>query len=97
MASAFDGSAAISPLVSREGSVEDWCLVFRKNEEVFYSGRVEDLPLSPEQQIAAMSRYYMLKIGDFIYCGGLPRFVVQPGDRLRLSLADRELLDFGVK
>lgn len=97
MASAFDGSAAISPLVSREGSVEDWCLVFRKNEEVLYSGRVEDLPLSPEQQIAAMSRYYMLKIGDFIYCGGLPRFVVQPGDRLRFSLAGRELLDFGVK
>ena len=96
-ASSFDGSAAISSLSRREGSVEEWTYALRVNDTVVRECRVEDLPHTPERLIAGMSRYYMLKIGDFIYCGGFPRLAVRIGDRLRLSLNGTELLDFGIK
>lgn len=96
-ASSFDGSAAISSLSRREGSVEEWTYALRVNDTVVRECRVEDLPHTPERLIAGMSGYYMLKIGDFIYCGGFPRLAVRIGDRLRLSLNGTELLDFGIK
>ena len=96
-ASSFDGSAAISPLLRREGSVENWTCALRVNDEVCLERRVGELPRSPEQLIAGMSRYYLLKIGDFIYCGDIPRFAVRAGDRLRLALNGDDLLDFQVR
>lgn len=97
MASAFDGSAAISSLLRREGSIEEWNCVLRVNDIVCQAWRVGDLPRTPEQLISGMSRYYMLKIGDFIYCGGFPRLAVRAGDRLRVELNGVELLNFGIK
>ena len=96
-ASSFDGSAAISPLLRREGSVENWTCALRVNDEVCLERRVGELPRSPEQLIAGMSRFYLLKIGDFIYCGDIPRFAVRAGDRLRLALNGDDLLDFQVR
>ena len=97
MASSFDSSAAISSLTRRMGSIENWSYTLRVNDKVCHERRVENLPCPPERLIAGMSHYYMLKIGDFIYCGDTSHIIIHVGDRLRLSLNDMELLNFGIK
>lgn len=97
MASAFDGSAAISPLRPRSGSVENWVYTLSVNGSDVLSRRVGDLPFSPEQHLVGASAYCMLKVGDYIYCGDPSRFPVHPGDRLQMSLNGDPLLDFEVK
>ncbi len=95
---AFDGSAAISEMRPKQGVLNDWVYSFEINGEVRFSGKVGDLPQSPERLLASMSEYYMLKIGDFLFCGNTFRQRdLKIGDHLRMFLEGECLLDFLVK
>lgn len=97
MASSFDGSAAISPLVSKE-KWEGMDYSFRVNGAVKYEGNIQDLPCSLERLISFASEYYTLKIGDFLYCGNHFRYSgLQVGDRLQIYFQGKEWMDFKLK
>ena len=73
-AMAFDSSAAISSMKSLAGvSLEDMIFSFELNGESVLTGKVGEISQKPEKTLAVMSEYYMLKIGDFLFCGGVFR------------------------
>ena len=98
-AMAFDSSAAISPMKSLAGvSLEDMIFLFELNGESVLTRKVCEISQKPEKTLAAMSEYYMLKIGDFLFCGGVFRQRnLSIGDHLRVLLDGECLLDFQVK
>lgn len=68
------------------------------NGKEIFRGNVTDSSVTPEQVIAAMSEYYMLKIGDYIYCGNPFRYRgLQIGDHLKGYLDGKLLLDFCIR
>jgi 2-keto-4-pentenoate hydratase/2-oxohepta-3-ene-1,7-dioic acid hydratase in catechol pathway len=96
VATGFDRAAAISRLVPVVSP--DPCYAFEVNGEERFRGRLSSLPLSLEQQLACLSSYYLLKVGDYLYCGNPFRHHdLRAGDRLRLSLDDTCLLDFFIR
>lgn len=98
MAYSFDGATAISVLRRPEGMIHGLEYVFEWNGNEVYRGKVSELPLSPEALIGGMSEYYMLKIGDLIYCGNTFRQRdLKIGDHLRMWFEGACLLDFYVK
>lgn len=97
VASTFDSSAAISPMIP-VGMKREWEYDFRVNDQLIYRGNSGCLPLNIEKLLAEASGYHTLKIGDFLFCGDLFRYrELKIGDRLRLSLEGEELLDFKIK
>ena len=85
-AMAFDSSAAISPMKSLAGvSLEDMIFSFELNGESVLTRKVCEISQKPEKTLAAMSEYYMLKIGDFLFWGGVFRQRnLSIGDHLRV-------------
>ena len=98
-AMAFDSSAAISPMKSLvDVSLGDMIFSFELNDESVLTRKVCEISQKPEKTLAAMSEYYMLKIGDFLFCGGVFRQRnLSIGDHLRVLLDGECLLDFQVK
>lgn len=98
MAYAFDGAAAISVLEKIDGDIHGFEFCFGLNGEDVFHGKAGKLPLSPEKLISGMSEYYMLKIGDLVYCGNTFRQRgLKIGDHLQMSLNGKCLLDFYIK
>ena len=63
-----------------------------------FRGKVNELSVTPEKLIAGMSEYYMLKIGDLIYCGNpFRQRDLKIGDHLRMFFQGESLLDFNVR
>ena len=87
-AMAFDSSAAISPMKSLVGiSLGSMIFSFELNGESIFTRRVSEISRRPEETLAVMSEYYMLKIGDFLFCGGTSRQRISPtGEGLRILL-----------
>ena len=98
-AMAFDSSAALSPMKSLTGvSPENMIFSFELNGKNVFTREVGELARRPEETLAAMSEYYMLKIGDFLFCGGTFRQRdLSIGDHLRVLLDGECLLDFQIK
>ena len=98
-AMAFDSSAALSPMKSLTGvSPENMIFSFELNGKNVFTREVGELARRPEETLAAMSEYYMLKIGDFLFCGGVFRQRnLSIGDCLRVLLDGECLLDFQIK
>ena len=79
-------------------SLEDMIFSFELNGESVLTGKVGEISQKPEKTLAVMSEYYMLKIGDFLFCGGVFRQRnLSIGDRLRGLLDGECLLDFQIK
>lgn len=98
-AMAFDSSAAISSMKSlADVSPGNMMFSFELNGKNVFTRRVCEISRRPEETLAAMSGYYMLKIGDFLFCGGVFRQRnLSIGDRLRVLLDGECLLDFQIK
>lgn len=96
LASSFDDSAAQSELVEYNGEKVNYHLSV--NEKLVFDGNSWDLPISMNRFVSMVSGYYMIKIGDFFYCGNPFRYNgLEIGDRLQMWLNDRRLLDFYIK
>ena len=79
-------------------SLEDMIFSFELNGESVLTGKVGEISQKPEKTLAVMSEYYMLKIGDFLFCGGVFRQRnLSIGDRLRVLLDGECFLDFQIK
>lgn len=98
MAYAFDGAAAISELKKIDLPVSGIEYCFWVNGEERFRGKVSDQPLLPEKLVSGISEYYMLKIGDLVYCGNTFRQRgLKIGDHLQMGLNEKYLLDFYIK
>ena len=99
LATSLSPTAAISPMKSLvDVSLGDMIFLFELNGESVLTRKVCEISQKPEKTLAAMSEYYMLKIGDFLFCGGVFRQRnLSIGDHLRVLLDGECLLDFQVK
>lgn len=98
IATGFDRAVAISAARPGECPADDPCYAFEVNGTECFRGRLSRLPLSLEQQVARLSTYYLLKVGDLLCCGNPFRYHdLHPGDHLRLSLDDLPALDFSIR
>ncbi len=96
VSASFDDSAALSDMMGYTGGVLTYALLV--NEREVFSGKSTDLPVSIDRFISLASGYYMIKIGDFFFCGNPFRYSgLRIDDRLRLYLGDRCLLDFSIR
>jgi hypothetical protein len=87
----FDRAIAIS--TARE-LPDNPCYALEVNGARVFSGRLLDLPCTLEHHVAALSAYYLLKVGDLIFTGNLFRYSpLRPGDRLRAFIDDDCLID----
>lgn len=97
---AFDHSAVISKFVPKDQFPDLNNLNFRLdiNQETRQKGNTSDMIFSIDQLIAQVSKYFTLKIGDYIYTG-TPAGVgpVKIGDRLKGYIEDQKFFDFEVK
>ncbi|MDR0766622.1 MAG: fumarylacetoacetate hydrolase family protein [Odoribacteraceae bacterium] len=88
----FDRAAVVSPLRALQDNPR---YALEVNGATVFSGALLDLPFSLDDQVAALSRYYLLKVGDLLFTGNTFRYSpIQHGDHLRLFLDDACLLDF---
>lgn len=95
IASSFAGSAAISSLLPR---AECNNFSFVVNGEVIYKYELMDMPKDINSLITLASEYYMLKIGDFLYCGNPFRYHgLCQGDHLQMLVGQQCLMDFKIK
>lgn len=97
LASAYDNSAAISRLtVKMKGEGGNYEL--KVNGKPVFASEEKEMPVPIEELIAEASRYYTLKIGDFLFCGSPYRYQgLQVNDRLQMSLNGVELMNFKLK
>ncbi|WP_462319162.1 fumarylacetoacetate hydrolase family protein [Marinilabilia sp.] len=97
---AFDSSAVISNFVSKEKFQDLNNLNFHLdiNGEIRQKGNTRDMIFNIDQLISHVSKYFTLKIGDFIYTG-TPSGVgpVKIGDRLQGYIEEENFFDFQVK
>lgn len=97
---AFDSSAVISNFVSKEKFQDLNNLNFHLdiNGETRQKGNTRDMIFNIDQLISHVSKYFTLKIGDFIYTG-TPSGVgpVKIGDRLQGYIEEENFFDFQVK
>ena len=98
-AKAFNGSAPISPFISK-GDLDMTNLDFRlaKNGEEVQNGNTSMMLWSIDEIISYVSKFILLKIGDIIFTG-TPAGVgpVKIGDRLVGHLQDKEMFNFEIK
>jgi len=99
-AKAFDGSAVLSPFVSKAkfADVQNINFHLEKNNETVQKGNTGHMIFPIDQIIEHVSQYFTLKIGDLIYTG-TPAGVgpVAINDRLRGYIEDEMMFDFLVK
>lgn len=96
VAAAFDESAAQSDLKIWEG--KDPVYALQINEMRVFSGTAADLPVSPDRFVAMASGFYMIKIGDFFYCGNPFRYRgLRIGDRIRMYWGETCMMDFYIR
>ena len=96
LASSFDESAAQSEMAEYDGRRVTYRMAV--NGTVVWEEASDDLPESMNRFVATAGAYYMIKIGDFFYCGSPFRYRgLKIGDRLQMWLEDKCLLDFCVK
>lgn len=97
---AFDHSAVISKFVDKAQYPEIKNLNFHLeiNNEIRQKGNTRDMIFSIDQIIAHVSKYFTLKIGDYLYTG-TPAGVgpVKIGDHLKGYIENEEFFDFEVK
>jgi acylpyruvate hydrolase len=97
---AFDHSAVISKFVSKDQfpGLKNLNFHLDINDETRQKGNTSDMIFSIDQLIAHVSKYFTLKIGDYIYTG-TPAGVgpVSIGDRLKGYIEDEKFFDFEVK
>ncbi|PWD98199.1 fumarylacetoacetate hydrolase family protein [Marinilabilia rubra] len=97
---AFDHSAVISNFVRKEEYQDLNNLKFHLdiNGETRQKGNTHDMIFNIDQIISHVSKYFTLKIGDFIYTG-TPSGVgpVKIGDRMQGYIEDENFFDFQVK
>lgn len=96
VAAAFDGAAALSSMEKYEDIPVPYR--FLVNETTCFEGDITDLPLNVNRFISLASDFFMIKIGDFFYCGNPFRYRnLRIGDRLRMYLKEQCLLDFRIR
>lgn len=96
VAAAFDDAAAQSELKEYKGGEVSYTLLI--NETTVFNGNMKDLPLAVDKFVSLASGFYMIKIGDFFYCGNPFRYRgLRINDRLRMYLEESCLLDFYVR
>ncbi len=99
---AFDHSAALSPefvpLAQIGGDVQRLRFALEVNGVPRQTGDTSQMLFSVDRIIACVSQYLTLRMGDLIYTG-TPAGVgpVAPGDNLRATLENRELLNFDIR
>ncbi len=97
---AFDSSAVISAFVekSRYADIQNMEFHLEVNGEVRQQGNTADMIFNIDQIISHVSKYFTLKIGDYIYTG-TPAGVgpVEIGDRLQGFIEGQSFFDFLVK
>ena len=99
-AKGFDGSAPVSkllPLVDLP-EITDIRFALKKNGEEVQSGHTADMLFPVNQLIAEISKYFTLKIGDFIFTGtpaGVGKLEV--GDKLEAFIEGRKMMGFLIK
>ncbi|MEG0796473.1 MAG: fumarylacetoacetate hydrolase [Odoribacter sp.] len=97
MASSFDCSAAMSGLVS-VADCREAVYVMSVNGVKVYEGSREGQAVGIERLVALSSDFHTMKIGDFLFCGGMFRYRgLKPDDRIQVCLNGKEMLDFRVK
>lgn len=95
VASSFDHSAALSDLYPWTGQA---VYAMELNEEKIFEESVADLPVGPDKLLSQASGYYMIKIGDFMYCGNPFRYRgIKINDHIRMCLNGVCILDFYVR
>ena len=100
IAKAFDNSAAVGRMVAKNAFRDVQDLNFRLdiNGATVQQGNTKDMIFSINQIISNVSKYFTLKIGDWIFTG-TPSGVgpVKIGDRLQGYLEGEPLLDLKIK
>lgn len=100
LSKAFDNSAVVGTFVPVEqvGSISNLPFHLDINGKTVQKGNTQDMLFSVDKIIAYVSRFFTLKIGDFIYTG-TPVGVgpVQIDDHLQGYIGEQKLLDFFVK
>ena len=98
-AKAFDGSAPVGDWIQLGSkNVQDLAFELKKNGDPVQQGNTRDMLFSVDRLIHEISKYFTLKIGDFIFTG-TPAGVgpVKVGDVLSASLNGEELLRVNIK
>lgn len=97
VASSFDGSAAISELFTPEREGDLHYSMWLNDTQVFSEDQ-DNLFREIDGLISLASDFHTLKIGDFMFCGNSFRYRhLCIGDRIRVFLNERKLLDFKIK
>jgi 2-keto-4-pentenoate hydratase/2-oxohepta-3-ene-1,7-dioic acid hydratase in catechol pathway len=99
-AKAFDGSALVGKLITKEKlkDVNSIVIEMHKNGEVVQKGNTKDMVFTIDKLIAYISQYFTLKIGDLIFTGtpaGVAKVIKE--DTLKLFLEDEQLAQVSVK
>lgn len=96
VSAAFDDSAAQSEMLEYRGESVNYRLAV--NGVTVFEENSGDLPVGIDQMVAMASGYFMIKIGDFFYCGNPFRYRgLHIGDRLQMWLNEKCLLDFHIR
>lgn len=96
VAAAFDDSAALSGMQAYPE--ESLSYRFAINGEEVFKADISELPVNIDRFVAQASQFYMIKIGDFFYCGNPFRYrQLKIGDRLSMYLGNKCLLDFYIR
>lgn len=95
MAASFDSSAAISNL----GKFEVRSLTYEMwiNDVCVFQENSMDMVVGINKLVALAGDFHTLKIGDYLYCGGLVRFSVKAGDCIRMKLEGEEVMRFEIR
>ncbi len=100
IAKAFDGSAPLGTFLSKSkfDKMDDINFSLDINDQRVQTGNTKDMIFSFDELIAYVSKFFTLKIGDFIFTG-TPAGVgaINVGDRLKASIEGELLLDFEIK
>lgn len=99
-AKAFDGSAVLSPFISKDrfADIQNINFSLEKNNEMVQKGNTTHMIFPIDRIISHVSQFFTLKIGDLIYTG-TPEGVgpVAINDRLKGYIEDELMFDFLVK
>jgi 2-keto-4-pentenoate hydratase/2-oxohepta-3-ene-1,7-dioic acid hydratase in catechol pathway len=96
----FDGSAVLSPFISKDrfADIQNINFSLEKNNEMVQNGNTAHMIFPIDRIISHVSQFFTLKIGDLIYTG-TPEGVgpVAINDRLKGYIEDELMFDFLVK
>lgn len=96
LAASFDDSAVLSEMKEYHGEALQY--VLKVNGECVFQELTGQLPVAPSRFVSMASGFYMIKIGDFFYCGNPYRYRgVQLNDRIQAYLGEICLLDFYIR